>query len=119
MSILIQLGQIMVAAFYLMNGYNHLTQADAMAGYAASKGIPSAKLAVQGTGVLMIVAGLLILIGYWIWLAVLLLVLFYIPVTYMMHNFWTIKDPMQRQNDMIHFMKNLALLGSALMYLAV
>jgi putative oxidoreductase len=32
----------------------------------------------------------------------------------MMHNFWSVSDPGQRQAEMINFMKNMALLGAAL-----
>jgi len=31
-----------------------------------------------------------------------------------MHNFWNVQDPNQRMNEMVHFSKNLALLGGAL-----
>jgi putative oxidoreductase len=37
----------------------------------------------------------------------------------MMHDFWTAQDPQQRQNDMIQFSKNLALLGAALALIGV
>src|SRR2546422_7230278 len=43
-----------------------------------------------------------------------LIVLFLVPVTFMMHNFWTVSDPAVAQDQMAHFMKNLALIGSAL-----
>jgi len=47
------------------------------------------------------------------------IVLFLVPVTFIMHAFWADHDPMQRQSDMINFTKNIALLGSSLMFLAV
>lgn len=119
MAIAFLVGRILVGIFYMMNGYNHITQADGMAGYAASKGVPAAKLAVIVSGIMLLVAGLLIVVGIFPLIAVILLVLFYVPTSVMMHNFWTIEDPQARQNDMIHFMKNIALLGSALMYLAI
>jgi uncharacterized membrane protein YphA (DoxX/SURF4 family) len=34
-----------------------------------------------------------------------------IPVTFMMHNFWTYQDPIESQMQMIHFLKNTALIG--------
>jgi putative oxidoreductase len=33
----------------------------------------------------------------------------------MMHNFWTISDPMMRQMQMAMFMKNISMLGGALL----
>ena len=34
-----------------------------------------------------------------------------------MHRFWDIGDPMQRQMEMIHFHKNMTIVGAALMLL--
>jgi len=42
-------------------------------------------------------------------------VLFLIPVTLMMHKFWTIPDPMLAQIQMVMFMKNVSMLGGALL----
>ena len=41
--------------------------------------------------------------------------LFLVAVTPMMHKFWTVTDPMMQQMQMIMFMKNLAMLGGALL----
>ena len=37
----------------------------------------------------------------------------------MMHNFWTLADPQLRMADKVNFMKNMALLGAILMFLAI
>jgi len=42
-------------------------------------------------------------------------VLFLIPVTFMMHKFWTVSDPMMAQIQMVMFMKNVSMLGGALL----
>ena len=47
------------------------------------------------------------------------LVLFLVPVTLIMHAFWADHDPVQQQNNLINFTKNIGLLGSSLMFLAV
>ena len=44
-----------------------------------------------------------------------LIVLFLIPVTLMLHKFWTVQDPMMAQIQMILFMKNVSMLGGALL----
>jgi putative oxidoreductase len=48
-------------------------------------------------------------IGAW------LLVLFLVPVTLMMHNFWAVKDPMMARIQMAMFLKNVTMLGGALL----
>ena len=44
-----------------------------------------------------------------------MLVAFLVPVTLSMHSFWTVRDPMMAQIQFAMFMKNLGLLGGALL----
>lgn len=81
--------------------------------YAASKNVPFPRLAVFASGIMILLGGLSILLGLWVKVGALLIVFFLIPVATIMHNFWTIADPTDRQNEQIHFMKDLALAGSA------
>jgi uncharacterized membrane protein YphA (DoxX/SURF4 family) len=112
-------GRIILGMYYLMNAFNHFTMLGMMSQWVASKGVPLPKLAVLGTGLLLLLAGLSILLGIYPRIGVLLLVIFFLPVTFMMHNFWSETDPMMRMNQMVQFMKNLALMGSALIFLAI
>src|SRR6266436_212869 len=66
-------------------------------------------------GVIAIAGGLSILLGYRAKLGAWLLVLFLIPVSLMMHKFWTVQDLMMAQLQMILFMKNVSMLGGALL----
>jgi uncharacterized membrane protein YphA (DoxX/SURF4 family) len=119
MELLFLLGRIIFGGYFVMMGMNHFMKNAMMAQYAASKGVPSAKMAVYVTGLLLIFGGAGILLGVYTQLAVLLLAVFLIPVSFKMHNFWAIKDPMANMADMVNFMKNTALLGAALMTLAI
>jgi len=76
--------------------------------------VPLASVLVPISGVISIAGALSILLGYKAKLGAWLLVIFLVPVTLMLHKFWTIQDPMLRQMDMVMFMKNLGLLGGAL-----
>jgi hypothetical protein len=58
--------------------------------------------------------GVSILAGYKARYGAWLIVLFLVPVTVMMHNFWTITDPMAKSMQQIMFMKNLSMLGAAM-----
>jgi putative oxidoreductase len=86
-----------------------------MVGYAAAAGVPFPSLAVPASGLVAIAGGLSVLLGYRARIGAWLLVLFLVPVTLTMHNFWAVKDPMMAQMQMAMFMKNLALLGAALL----
>jgi hypothetical protein len=47
------------------------------------------------------------------------LVLFFVPVVVLRYAFWPDHDPIQQQRDLLNIGKDIALLGSALMSLAV
>jgi len=107
------LGRFFFALIFLMAGANHFSKQSI--GYAVSAGVPLASIAVPLSGVLAIAGGLSILLGYRAKLGGWLIVLFLVPVTLMMHKFWLVQDPMMAQIQMILFMKNVAMLGAALL----
>jgi putative oxidoreductase len=107
------LGRLLFAAIFLTAGPNHFTKQ--AIGYAASQGVPLASITVLISGLFAIVGGLSILLGYRAKIGAWLIALFLIPVTFMMHKFWTVTDPMMAQVHMIMFMKNVAMLGGALL----
>lgn len=112
-------GRILVGLYYLQSAYHHFTEVGHLSRAAAAHGVPAPEAAVIVAGVLLLVAGLSFLLGVFPRLGVGAIVLFLVPVTLIMHAFWADRDPAQRQADMIHFSKNIALLGSSLMFLAV
>jgi putative oxidoreductase len=77
--------------------------------------VPLPAIAVPLSGVLAIAGGLSILFGYRARLGAGLNALFLVPVSLMMHKFWTVTDPMMAQIQMILFMKNVSRLGGALL----
>jgi putative oxidoreductase len=106
-------GRILFSAMFIMAGFMHFSQQEAA--YAASAGVPLAGLLVPASGVLALLGGLSVLLGYRTRVGAWLLVLFLIPVTFMMHNFWAVKDPMMMQIQMAMFLKNVTMLGGALL----
>jgi putative oxidoreductase len=112
-------GRILVGLYYLQGAYHHFTGVGQLARAAAAHGVPAPEAAVIGAGLLLLVAGLSFLLGVFPRLGVGAIVLFLVPVTLIMHAFWADHDPMRRQSDLINFTKNVALLGSSLMFLAV
>jgi putative oxidoreductase len=107
------LGRFFYVLIFLMAGPFHFSRQEVA--YAAAQGVPLASILVPFSGVLAFAGGLSILLGYRAKLGAWLIVLFLVPVTVMMHNFWAVHDPMMAQVHMAMFMKNLGLLGSALL----
>ena len=99
------LGRIFYGGFFVLAGINHLSNSAMMAGYAASKGVPAPRVAVLGSGILLLLGGLSMVTGFHPATGVVLLSVFLVPTTLVMHNFWADVDPNTRMNNMIHFQK--------------
>jgi len=110
---LVLLGRVFFALIFITAGPNHFLHQTIA--YAASQGVPMASIAVPLSGLMALVGGLLIALGYRAKLGAWLLALFLVGVTPMLHNFWAVSDPMMRQMQMVMFMKNIAMLGGALL----
>jgi len=107
------LGRVLFGLIFILSGLNHFSK-DTIA-FAASQGVPLASLAVPASGIIALVGGLSILLGYRARIGAWMIVLFLVPVTFAMHKFWGIADAAIAQNQMVHFMKNLSMLGGALL----
>lgn len=107
------LGRLFFALIFILSGPRHfMSQTIA---YAASQGVPLASVAVPVSGALALLGGLSILLGFRAKIGAWSIVLFLVGVTPMMHKFWAVIDPMMYQIQFIMFMKNLAMLGGALL----
>jgi putative oxidoreductase len=113
------LGRILYGGFFILGGLNHFMHLGMMSGFVASKGVPAGKVAIIVSGLLIILGGACIVLGCSPEIGVLCIVVFLVPVTFMMHAYWQEKDPMQQMNQRVNFQKNIALLGAALMLLMI
>ena len=107
------IGRILYAFIFIMAAPNHLSPQSIA--YAAAAQVPLASVAVPFSGFIALLGGLSIALGYKARWGAWLLVLFLVPVTIMMHNFWAVPDKMMAQMQMAMFIKNISLLGAALM----
>jgi putative oxidoreductase len=108
-------GRLLFSLVFLISGLTLFSAADI--GYAASQGLPLAGVLVPVSGVLSILGGLSILIGYKTRIGAAMIIVFLVPVTLVFHHFWTVTDPVTRSIQMVDFMKNISILGGALMIL--
>jgi putative oxidoreductase len=118
MDTLFLIGRIIFGGYFIFNGINHFMKINMMSGYAKMKGVPFPFFSVAMTGLLLLLGGLSVLFGVYTSIGLGLLIIFLFPVTFMMHNFWTVHDPQMKMGEMVNFMKNIALLGAVLMLLA-
>ena len=112
-------GRVLFALLFVSSGVNHFTQNAAMTGYAKYKKIPMAKISVYVSGLMLVLGGIYIALGFYADLGALLLAIFLIPTAFLMHAFWKESDATAKQNETISFFKNLSLAGAALIIFAL
>lgn len=117
MKYVVLLGRLLYAAIFIMAAPGHFTAQTIS--YSASMGVPLASMTVPLSGVIALLGGLSILLGYKAKIGSWLIVVFLVPVTLIMHNFWSVQDPMQAMTQQIMFLKNVSMLGAALMIAGV
>jgi len=113
------LARLLFGGILAFMGLNHFFEREQLVGYAAAKGVPAAGIAVPLSGLVLLAGGVGIVVGALPVVAAGGIALFLAVTTPLMHDFWTVEDPQQRQQELTQFLKNAALLGGALLLVAV
>ncbi len=110
-------GRIFLSAIFLISGFFKLAAYSQMVAYAGAKGLPLASVAMACAIAIEILGGLAVVAGFQARIVAWVLFLYLIPVTYFFHSFWAMQG-MERQDNMIHFLKNLSIMGGTLLLAA-
>ena len=112
-------GRVLFALLFISSGINHFTKTAAMTGYAQYKKIPMAKFSVYLSGLMILSGGIFIVLGFYADLGALLIAIFLLPTSFLMHAFWKENEATAKQNESIAFFKDLSLAGAALIIFAL
>jgi putative oxidoreductase len=112
MKYVLLLGRVLFSSIFILKSFDHFT-AKSIA-HATSMGVPMPSLLCPLSGVIILLGGLSILLGYKARLGAWLLVIFLIPTTLMMHKFWTSEAGYSAMMEAYCFLKNLSMIGAAL-----
>jgi putative oxidoreductase len=107
------LGRVLLSVIFILSGLGKLPHFHDVAGMMAGKGIPLASVALVITLLIEIGGGLMVLTGFKARYASLVIAVWLVPVTLVFHNFWAVPAA-QQQDQMINFLKNLAIIGGLL-----
>jgi putative oxidoreductase len=110
-------GRILIALMFVLSGFGKITGFEGTVGYIVSKGMPLPQLAAIGAIIVELGGGILLVVGWKARWAAAAMFVFTVLATLIFHNFWAVPAD-QAQNQMIHFMKNISILGG-LLYVVV
>ena len=104
------IGRLLLSAIFIMSGIHKIMAWSETADSMTREGMVAVPLFLLGALAFEICGGLSVLLGYWTRCGALLLIVFLVPTTVIFHDFWAYKGA-EQQMQMIHFMKNLSILG--------
>lgn len=113
MKVIVLFGRILFSLIFLTSSIGHFSAQNIQ--YSASMGLPLASFLVPASGVLAALGALSIILGYKARIGALLIIIFLLPVTFIMHRFWVDAEPAVQQMQLAMFMKNISMLGAALL----
>ena len=106
------LGRLLIAVVFLMSGLGKIAAPAMTQGYIASAGLPAPMLAYLIAVVIEVGGGVLLLLGLQTRLAALVMAVFSVATALSFHHDFA------DQNQMIHFLKNIAMAGGLLQVVA-
>lgn len=107
------IGRILIALIFILSGFSKITGFDGTVGYIASQGLPLPQLLAIGAILVELGGGLMLVFGWKARWAAAAMLIFTALAAVFFHNFWAVPAD-QMQNQMIHFMKNLSMMGGLL-----
>jgi putative oxidoreductase len=107
---LVIVGRVLLALMFIYSGFGKLTNLEGTAGYIASGGLPMASVLAVIVGLLELLGGLAIAVGFQARWAALALGLFTLAASVLFHKFWAVPAD-QAFVQQLMFMKNLSVAG--------
>ena len=107
------LGRLLLCAIFFESGFGKLTGWERTRQVMEARGMPAAQLGLPVAVVAELAGGLALLLGLRVRVGAVVLLAFLVPATFYFHNFWTYPAE-QARGQMIHFFKNLAIMGGLL-----
>jgi putative oxidoreductase len=109
------IGRIFLSAIFIFEAVDTLLYEDKTRQTMSLYGLDwNQEFLINGAVALLVLGGLMVLFGYRTRLGVALLLLYWAPVTFLVHDFWNFpKEELRMQS--ILFMKNIAIIGGLLM----
>jgi putative oxidoreductase len=110
------IGRIFLSFIFLYDAYDSIAfynqTKDKMTEYGL---VWQQDLLLSGSILLMLVGGIFLLLGYRASLAGILLLIYWIPLTFVVYAFWNEPDVLERRFLGVMFMKNIAIAGGLLL----
>ena len=113
LSFLVIVGRIAVGIAFIVSGVRMIMSFPMVVGLLASKRVPSPAFVAASGIAIEIVLGLLVVLGIWLPAVAVILAVFIVAATIMVHDFWN-QEGMQRVQDQNTWVSNAIIVGALL-----
>lgn len=110
---LLGLGRVLLGGLFVVGGVHHFFIIQPLSSALAARGVPLARFSLIVASVFQVVAGLLVMVGFYVVPAALGLVLFTLVASILMLNFWDLEGP-AREGAKQGFQTNVGIIGGLL-----
>ncbi len=110
-------GRVLVSVIFLVTGFSKLTGYAGTTKMLGGMGIPFASVAAAIAMLIELGGGLALVVGWQTRFVAWVMFLYLIVITVKIHNFWAV-PPEMHQDQFIHFLKNVAIMGAMLKFAA-
>ena len=114
MSVVFLLGRLLFVYLFVESGLMNLVAKRQQVDAAAAHDVPEPELAVRAAGLLAVVGGLSVALGVYGDVGAQMITVFLLGVTPVIHAYWREAEAAKKRAQRINFMKNVGLLGGAL-----
>src|SRR5690349_21030358 len=104
MRAIVPVGRVLFALIFATSVLAHFTSAEI--DEASAHGVPLAVVVVPAAGLVALLGAVSVMLGYRARFGAFLLLVFLVPVTLVMHDFWNVADPQLAMMQKVNFMKN-------------
>jgi putative oxidoreductase len=106
--------RVLLSLVFILAGFSKLAGLAGTTGYIASKGLPMPAVLAVASGLLEVLGGLALAVGFKARISAAALAVFTLLATLLFHNFWAMPAEQVMVNQLM-FMKNLAIIGGLLL----
>jgi putative oxidoreductase len=117
-TVIFVVGRLVMSVFFLLSGVTKIARNKMMVEYAVSRKLPMPRAAIALAALIELAGGIFVLAGFYTRIAAAILIVYLIPTTLIFHNFWAVAGA-EKQNQGVHFMKNMAIMGGLLILASI
>lgn len=112
--VLLLIGRLLFSLIFIFTGITQLVNYKDTVKLMSTSKVPLPKFSAITSSLMALIGGIAVVFYSYTLFGCIVIILFLLPATYYGHKFWSIKEKKEKANQMQHFIKNISLIGGAI-----